>query len=78
MVIAARRTAMFTTENSEYSQGQCDEMNVAVKALMARGIDESNACDLVNNAVVEPPLSNNCGALVERALDALGVSPFDR
>jgi len=69
---------MFTTDNSEYGQGQCDEMNVAVKALMARGVEESNASDLVNNAMVEDNRRNGADALIERALDALGIHPEER
>jgi len=41
---------MFTTDNtSGFSQADCDLMNRAVRLLIQDGIDEKNACDIVNN-----------------------------
>lgn len=41
---------MFTTDNtSGFVQSDCDLLNAAASVLMARGIDEKNAADIVNN-----------------------------
>jgi hypothetical protein len=41
---------MFNLDNtSGFTQADCDLMNQAVAVLMERGIDESNANDIVNN-----------------------------
>ncbi len=36
-------------DTSGFTQAECDLLNQAVAVLMERGIDESNACDIVNN-----------------------------
>ena len=41
---------MFTTDNTEgFTQADLDLMNEALEKLLAEGIDESNASDIVNN-----------------------------
>lgn len=41
---------MFNLDNtSGFTQADCDLLNQAVAVLMERGIDESNASDIVNN-----------------------------
>lgn len=41
---------MFTMENTDgFSQSDIDLMNRAVRLLIEDGIDESSACDIVNN-----------------------------
>lgn len=41
---------MFNLDNtSGFTQADCDLMNQAVAALIEQGIDESNACSIVNN-----------------------------
>jgi hypothetical protein len=41
---------MFNLDNTNgFTQSDCDLMNRAVAVLMSRGIDESNANDIVNN-----------------------------
>lgn len=41
---------MFHLGNTNgFTQADCDMMNQAVAVLMERGIDESNAVDIVNN-----------------------------
>ena len=44
---------MFTTENSEFTGAQCTLANAAVTILVARGIEQSNACDIVNNRWID-------------------------
>lgn len=41
---------MFTMDNTEgFTSEEIDLLNTAVEALMADGVDEKNACDIVNN-----------------------------
>lgn len=41
---------MFTTDNTDgFTQADLDLMNKALAALVADGIDEKNASDIVNN-----------------------------
>lgn len=41
---------MFTIENTNgFNQSEIDLMNQAARILMERGIEESGACDIVNN-----------------------------
>lgn len=41
---------MFTMDNTQgFTEADLDLMNEAVEVLIADGIDESNACDIVNN-----------------------------
>lgn len=41
---------MFTTENTDgFSGNDLDLMNAALQILIARGVDEGNAADIVNN-----------------------------
>lgn len=41
---------MFTMENTQgFSQSDLDLLNEAAGVLIAQGVDESNACDIVNN-----------------------------
>lgn len=44
------KTKMLNLDNTKgFTQADCDLMNQAVAVLMERGIDESNAVDIVNN-----------------------------
>lgn len=41
----------FTVENSTYTAAECAVLNGIVADLVARGVDESNANDLVHNEI---------------------------
>lgn len=44
----------FNLDNtSGFTQAECDLLNQAVGVLMKRGVDEPNACDIVNNNWLE-------------------------
>ena len=64
---------MFTIDNTEgFSQGQIDELNHALKILVAEGWDEKSASDRLNNEWTEYVQS------AEKLLEAIRTNRTDR